>query len=150
MTRFSTKAVFSYDLFVGIDIAKYDHVASAYDSATGELVIDSLVFNNNDECFQSLLSVLPDSDDMVFGFESTAHYHLNLFNFLSLKSYTCFLLNLIQTHGFRNLSIRDAKNDCIDFRSIAQFLMFSHDNPAHSVPPGHECSNGETSYYATH
>lgn len=115
-------------IFVGIDVAKYDHVASAYDSATGELVIDSLLFNNSDEGFQSLLSALPDSDDIVFGFESTAHYHLNLFNFLSLKSYTCFLLNPIQTHGFRNLSIRDAKNDCIDSRSIAQFLMFSHAN----------------------
>lgn len=114
--------------FVGIDIAKYDHVASAYDSATGELVIDSLVFNNNDEGFQSLLSVLPDSDDIVFCFESTAYYHLNLFNFLSLKSYTCFLLNPIQTHDFRNLSIRDAKNDRIDSRSIAQFLMFFHTN----------------------
>lgn len=113
---------------MGIDIAKYDHVASAYDSATGELVIDSLVFNNNDEGFQSLLSVLTDSDDIVFGFGSTAHYHLNLFNFLFLKSYTCFLLNPIQTHGFRNFSIRDAKNDRIDSRSIAQFLMFSHAN----------------------
>lgn len=42
--------------FVGIDIAKYDHVASAYDSATGELVIDSLVFNNNDERIMTKVS----------------------------------------------------------------------------------------------
>lgn len=114
--------------FVGIDIAKYEHVASIYNSLTGELVIDSLHFNNNDEGFNSLLSNLSKFDDLVFGFESTAHYHQNLYNFLSSKKYKCFLLNPIQTYRFRGLSIRNVKNDNIDSRSIAQFLLFSHEH----------------------
>lgn len=114
--------------FVGIDIAKYEHVASVYNSSSGELVVDSLHFDNNEEGFKSLLSNLSKFDDLVFGFESTAHYHQNLFHFLSSKNYKCYLLNPIQTAHFRNLSIRNAKNDNIDSRSIAQFLMFSHND----------------------
>lgn len=113
-------------IFVGIDVAKYFHVASAFDSISGEMVLDSLRFDNNDEGFDSLLSVLSKFDDIAFGFESTAHYHQNLFNFLSRNDFKCYLLNPIQTHRFRGLSIRNAKNDNIDSRSIAQFLMFSH------------------------
>ena len=112
--------------FVGIDIAKYEHVASVYNSITGELVIDSLHFDNNDKGFKALLSSVSKLDDLVFGFESTAHYHQNLFNFLSSKKYKCFLLNPLQTSRFRGLSIRNAKNDNIDSHSIAQFLMFSY------------------------
>ena len=109
--------------FVGIDVAKYEHVASVYNSSTGELVVDSLHFDNNAEGFNSLLSSVSKFDDLVFGFESTAHYHQNLFDFLSSKKYKCFLLNPIQTARFRGISIR---NDNIDSRSIAQFLMFSY------------------------
>ena len=112
--------------FIGIDIAKYEHVASVYNSITGELGIDSLHFDNNDKGFKTLLSNVSKFDDLVFGFESTAHYHQNLFNFLSSKKYKCFLLNPIQTSRFRGLSIRNAKNDNIDSKSIAQFLMFSY------------------------
>ena len=112
--------------FVGIDVAKYEHVASVYNSSTGELVVDSLHFDNNAEGFNSLLSSVSKFDDLVFGFESTAHYHQNLFDFLSSKKYKCFLLNPIQTARFRGISIRNAKNDNIDSRSIAQFLMFSY------------------------
>ena len=112
--------------FVGIDIAKYEHVASVYNSITGELVIDSLHFDNNDKGFKALLSHVSKLDDLVFGFESTAHYHQNLFRFLSSNKYKCFLLNPIQTSRFRGLSIRNAKNDNIDSKSIAQFIMFSY------------------------
>ena len=112
--------------FVGIDIAKYEHVASVYNSITGELVIDSLHFDNNDKGFKALLSSVSKLDDLVFGFESTAHYHQNLFHFLSSNKYKCFLLNPIQTSRFRGLSIRNAKNDNIDSKSIAQFIMFSY------------------------
>ena len=112
--------------FVGIDIAKYEHVASVYNSITGELVIDSLHFDNNDKGFKALLSSVSKLDDLVFGFESTAHYHQNLFNFLSSKKYKCFLLNPLQTSRFRGLSIRNAKNDNIDSHSIEQ--EFGHND----------------------
>ena len=33
--------------YVGVDIAKYEHVASILDSTTGEFLVDSLHFDNN-------------------------------------------------------------------------------------------------------
>ena len=52
--------------FVGIDIAKFKHVASVYNSITGELVIDSPHFDNNDEGFKSLLSSVYKFGDLFF------------------------------------------------------------------------------------
>ena len=53
--------------FVGIDIAKFKHVASVYNSITGELVIDSPHFDNNDEGFKTLLSSsVYKFDDLAF------------------------------------------------------------------------------------
>ena len=40
-------------LFCGIDVAKFEHVASIYDPSTGEFLLDSLHFTNNDEGFKS-------------------------------------------------------------------------------------------------
>lgn len=45
-------------LFYGIVIAKFGHVASIYDLSSGEIIPDSLHFDNNDKGFQSLLSHL--------------------------------------------------------------------------------------------
>ena len=45
-------------LFCGIDVAKFEHVASIYDPSTGEFLLDSLHFTNNDEGFKSLLAHL--------------------------------------------------------------------------------------------
>lgn len=112
--------------FVGIDVAKFEHVASVFNSVIGELVIDSLHFDNNVKGFNSLLSHISKLDDCVVGFESTAHYHQSLFNFLTEKDFQCYLLNPIQTSRFRKISIRDAKNDNIDSKSIARFLMISY------------------------
>jgi len=112
--------------FIGIDVAKYEHVASVFNSTTGELVVDSLHFDNNEKGFKSLLSNISKLDDCIVGFESTAHYHQSLFNFLTEKEYKCYLLNPLQTSRFRKLSLRDAKNDNIDSKSIAQFLMLSY------------------------
>ena len=40
-------------LFCGIDVAKYEHVASIYNPSTGEIILDSLQFENNDKGFKS-------------------------------------------------------------------------------------------------
>ena len=114
--------------FVGIDIAKYEHVASVYDSSTGEIVTDSLHFDNSDKGFKSLLSVISklNRNDVVIGFESTAHYHQNLFNYLTGKNYKCFLINPYMTARFRSISLRNTKNDNIDSRAISQFLSFEY------------------------
>ena len=78
--------------FVGIDIAKYEHVASIYGPLTGEYILDSLHFTNDDKGFKSLLVKLSklNKKDVVIGFESTAHYHQTLFSYLTKKKYKCF------------------------------------------------------------
>ena len=116
--------------YVGVDIAKYEHVASVLDSTTGEFLVDSLHFDNNAKGFKLLLSNLSglNKKDVVFGFESTAHYHQTLFSYLSGKKYKCFLINPFMTSRFRSISLRNAKNDNIDSRAIASFLSFEYRN----------------------
>lgn len=115
-------------VYLGIDIAKYEHVASIYDPSTGELILDSLHFDNNIKGFNLLLSNLKSfkRSDVVVAFESTAHYHQNLFNFLSEQNYKCYLINPYMTSKFRSVSLRNAKNDNIDSRAIAQFISLKH------------------------
>ena len=101
--------------YVGIDIAKFEHVATILDSITGELVLDSFHFDNNTKGFKQLLSNLSKlkKEDVMIGFESTAHYHQTLFNFLTKNQYKCYLINPLMISRFRNISLRDAKNDNI-------------------------------------
>ena len=114
--------------FVGIDIAKYEHVVTILDSSTGEFIVDSLHFDNNDKGFKTLLSNLSklNKNDVVIGFESTAHYHQNLFSFLTQKKFKCIPINPYMTSRFRSISLRNAKNDNIDSRAIASFLSFEY------------------------
>ena len=113
---------------VGIDIAKYEHVASIINSNTGEMIVDSLHFDNNHKGFKLLLSNLSklNKNDIRIGFESTAHYHQSLFNYLTRKGYKCILINPYMTSRFRSISLRNAKNDNIDSRAIATFLSFNY------------------------
>lgn len=118
-------------LFCGIDVAKFEHVASIYDPSNGEIVLDSLHFDNNVKGFKSLLSHLSKlnkSREVVIGFESTGHYHQTLFNYLTTSKFECYLINPYMTSKFRSISLRDAKNDHIDSRAIAQFLSFEYSN----------------------
>ncbi|MBQ9424319.1 MAG: IS110 family transposase [Erysipelotrichaceae bacterium] len=118
-------------LFCGIDVAKYEHVASIYDPATGEYILDSLHFENNEKGFDSLvsnLSKLKRRNDVMTGFESTGHYHMTLFSYLTERGYKCYLINPYMTSRFRSVSLRDAKNDDIDSRAIAVFLSFEYQN----------------------
>ena len=128
--KVSGKAVFIVKrLFCGIDVAKHEHVASIYDPASGEYILDSLHFGNNGKGFDSLdsnLSKLKKGYDVTVGFESTGHYHMALFSFLSGKKYRCYLINPYMTSRFRSVSLRDAKNDDIDSRAIAAFLSFEY------------------------
>lgn len=116
--------------YVGVDIAKYEHVASVLDSGSGELRLDSFHFDNDLKGFESFLSNLSKfkKEEVLIGFESTAHYHQAFFNYLNGKGYRCILINPLIISRFRKLSLRDTKNDNIDSRVIAQFLLFEHDH----------------------
>lgn len=117
-------------LFCGIDVAKFEHVASIYNPSTGEIILDSLHFTNDDKGFKTLLVNLRKNKDneIMIGFESTGHYHQTLFNYLTSKKYKCYLINPYMTSKFRSISLRNAKNDNIDSRAIAQFLSLEHKN----------------------
>jgi hypothetical protein len=129
--KVSGKAVFFMKrLFCGIDVAKYEHVVSIYDPINGEYILDSLHFENNEKGYKSLVSrllKLKRKSDLVIGFESTGHYHMALFSYLTERKYRCFLINPYMTSRFRSVSLRDAKNDNIDSRAIAQFLSFEYE-----------------------
>ena len=116
--------------YVGVDIAKYEHVATIIDSKTGELIVDSLHFDNSLKGFKELLSYLSklNKKDVLVGFESTAHYHQALFNYLTSNYYKCYLINPLMISRFRSISLRDSKNDNIDSRAISSFLLLEHKN----------------------
>lgn len=119
------KVVFFMTYFIGIDIAKFTHYAVILDEH-GQVIEKAFPFDNNKSGFSLLLSKLPQCEKALlhFGFESTAHYHQNLAVFLSKLGYKTSLLNPLLSKRFRNLSIRDVKNDAVDAMTIASFLVF--------------------------
>lgn len=119
--------------FVGIDIAKNTHVASVI-SHQGEIIANPFSFDNNFKGFELLLSNISslNINDVVIAFESTGHYHCNLFNFLTNHGYLCQLINPLITSKFRKLNIRDVKNDRFDSLSIANYLLFTYSNETKS------------------
>ncbi|MDL2212255.1 IS110 family transposase [Erysipelotrichaceae bacterium OttesenSCG-928-M19] len=115
--------------YVGIDIAKYSHVACLIDQF-GRVLIEPFSFDNNSVGFNMLISKLDSfsNDTLRFGFESTAHYRENLAHFLSSSSFSYELINPLLSKRFRSLNIRDVKNDNIDALTIASFLAFNHNH----------------------
>ena len=123
----SRKVVFFMTYYIGVDIAKFVHYACIINHL-GEVHQTSFPFDNSADGFQLFLSKFSsyDKGDVVIGFESTAHYHKNLFNFLSGLGFHCELINPILTKRFRSLNIRDVKTDSTDAFPIATFLAFNH------------------------
>ena len=113
--------------FIGIDIAKNSHFASAVNS-DGEVLVEPFSFNNSREGFNFFLSKLKDLsiDECIVGLESTGHYGDNLICFLFPKGFKIGLINAIQTNSLRNSNIRKTKNDKIDTFLIAKCLILGN------------------------
>jgi len=111
-------------IFVGIDIAKNSHFASAVNS-DGEIIFSPFRFSNSNEGFNLLLSKLNafSTNQYFIGLESTGHYSDNLVAFLYSKGFKIGIINPIQTDSLRNSNIRKTKNDKVDTFLIAQCLM---------------------------
>lgn len=75
-------------IYVGIDIAKQNHFASAI-SSDGEVRIKPFKFTNGNDGFQLLISKLDslEQDSIIIGLKSTAHYGDNLIRYLVPKNY---------------------------------------------------------------
>ena len=104
-------------LYVGVDIAKETHYA-AMTNQHGEILIESFPFQNSKRGFDfflnSILSFQQESEDMIIGFESTAHYADNFVHFLESNNLVFKIINPLVTSSLRNANIRNTKTDCID------------------------------------
>lgn len=111
-------------IYVGIDVAKFSHFASAVNS-DGEILINPFAFKNSNEGFNLLLTRLKElpTKEILIGLESTGHYSDNLVSFLFNKGFEIGIINPIQTDSLRNSNIRKTKNDKIDTFLISQCLM---------------------------
>ena len=112
-------------IFVGIDVAKNSHFASAVNS-DGEIIFNPFKFANSNEGFNLLLSKLDlnNIQQYFIGLESTGHYSDNIVSFLYAKGFKIGIINPIQTDSLRNSNIRKTKNDKIDTFLISQCLIF--------------------------
>ena len=108
-------------VYVGIDIAKLNHYASAIDS-DGVVLIEPFEFLNDNDGFYTLLSKLNpfEKDSIIVGLESTAHYGNNLVSFLVSKGLHVCVINPIQTASLRKNNIRKTKTDKVDTLVIAK------------------------------
>lgn len=111
-------------IYVGIDIAKLYHFASAV-SSDGEILIEPFKFSNDFDGFYLLLSKLAplDQHSIIIGLESTAHYGDNLVRFLIRKDFNVCVLNPIKTSSIRKNNVRKTKTDKVDTFVIAKTLM---------------------------
>jgi len=116
-------------IYVGIDIAKNTHWASAMNS-DGEILLEPFSFQNNNEGFQKFISKLSsfDKQKMLIGLESTAHYDENIISYLFNLNYKIGIINPIQTSNLRKSNIRKTKNDKVDTFIIIKSLTLNNYN----------------------
>lgn len=114
-------------IYVGVDIAKLRHFASAI-SSDGEILIEPFEFLNDYDGFHLLTSKLDSlgDDSIIIGLESTAHYGDNLVRYLVASSYNVCVINPIQTSSLRKNNIRKTKTDKVDTFIIAKTLMMQN------------------------
>lgn len=115
-------------LYLGIDIAKNNHVASLLDDNAKPL-FKAFSFSNTTDGANSLLDKLSAfvniTTDVEIGMEATGHYWLSLYSFLIENGYTVHVVNPIQTDGWRKgTEIRKRKTDVIDSVLIAELIRY--------------------------
>lgn len=115
-------------LYLGIDIAKNNHVASLLDDNAKPL-FKAFTFSNTVAGANSLLerlsSFISTPADVEVGIEATGHYWLSIYSFLVENGYTVHVVNPIQTDGWRKgTEIRKRKTDIIDSVLIADLIRY--------------------------
>ena len=113
--------------YLGIDIAKVNHVASLIDE-DGSILVKAIKFTNSNEGLQKLMDSISDYDQsqIYCAMEATGTYWLSLFSALTDKGFNVSVFNPYQIKSFRGAySNRKQKNDVIDSIIIANFLNFN-------------------------
>ena len=112
--------------FIGIDISKYKHDCCII-SAADQKVVSKVTIKNNKAGFNELLTIihsLANPADIRIGFESTAHYALNLELFLENSLLTFMEVNPVLISEYKkSKTLRRTKTDSVDCESIARWLM---------------------------
>ena len=111
-------------ILVGIDIGKNQHTFSMIDKATGEILLNPSVFNNNQEGFLLLIKKLSSyaKSELLIGMEDTGHYHFALLKYLLDSRYTVALINPTTTDLTRKLQGGITKNDPLDSLTICDVI----------------------------
>lgn len=125
-------------LIVGIDVAKDKHHAFI-GTATGDALLKRLVFENNIEGFEKLLTfseamkVKYGFEKAIFGFEPTANYHKPLGEYLVKRDFSVVLVSGAAVKNNREMMDgRWDKNDTKDPANIAdlisqgKFMYYDH------------------------
>ncbi len=121
-------------IIVGIDISKRGHEAVFIDG-TGKVILKPFRFQNNLSGFHKLLKAISQyQDNVCFGMEATGHYWLSLFARLKKLGYQVYVINPMQTDSFRNMYIRQSKNDTRDSFLIAEVIRFGRFSES-GMPP---------------
>lgn len=112
--------------YLGIDIAKTNHVASLID-LDGNTLGKCIKFTNSKEGYEKLITSVKefakDNCEVLVGMEATGHYWLSLFSALEDDCFNVSVFNPIQIKSFReSFTIRKKKNDVIDSLIIAHFV----------------------------
>ena len=115
-------------LYLGIDIAKNNHVATLIDEQ-GKPLFKGFSFANTTDGGESLIAKLnihiQAATDVEVGMEATGHYWLLLYSFLAEKDFNIHVINPILTDGWRKgVEIRKRKTDQIDSTLIAELIRY--------------------------
>lgn len=114
-------------IIVGIDIAKNSHEATIIDSL-GNIVSKSFKFPNSHKGSSTLIANIAkantSNEPVIIGMEATGHYWLPLYSRLLSEGFEIKVINPIQSDSFRNLYIRQTKNDSKDSFIIAEVIRF--------------------------
>lgn len=112
--------------FLGIDIAKTNHVASLINN-NGDIVIRAIKFTNSNEGFNKLLNTIQSKlgylSNIEVAMEATGHYWLSLYSALTDNNFNVSVYNPYQIKSYRGAyNNRKQKNDIIDSIIIADYL----------------------------
>ena len=115
-------------LYLGIDIAKSNHVATLVDES-GKPLFKGFSFTNTTDGGENLVAKLhhyiQSAADVEIGMEATGHYWLSLYSFLVEKDFIVHVINPILTDGWRKgVEIRKRKTDQIDSFLIADLIRY--------------------------
>ena len=121
-------------LYVGIDIAKHDHVVGAIDER-GRSCARPMSFKNSSSGFERLAAYLgglaEDASGVAVGMEATGHYWLACFCFLEGRGFEVTVINPIRTDAMRRFkNLGKVKTDVVDCEVIADTLRCGDFEPS--------------------